>query len=399
MHSLSTNYASLESLHQLIRIFNKVQEMTKEIFDRLASRHQYDVALSFAEEDREYVDQVARILVSSNVRVFYDSYEEADLWGKDLYTHLNDIYQNRAKFTIIFISKYYSSKLWTNHECKSAQTRAFRERREYILPARFDDSEIPGLSQTIGYINLQKKSPSELCALILKKLRPDQKIQPRHMFVSSENKYYYPGYALFESGLFLEGKRSILNIIIDPDRYSAFDEILDDLFVHYLSHYVEPFSYGSQWLIRGEPNNTHLLVPHEWVCHPGDPTCEIAPGWSASTSPEDFGITKNSRWEIIGIGEDRHGLTDFQGMPKAYVLGCNDQEISQMVLSNAKAVVLLLRKGNLKKITLDDFKPEVFRYKHVFVDWLGISRTSASIALIESGEKLSEEILANLRHR
>ena len=41
----------------------------------------YDVALSFAGENREYVKQVAEILRSSNVRVFYDAYEEVALWG------------------------------------------------------------------------------------------------------------------------------------------------------------------------------------------------------------------------------------------------------------------------------------------------------------------------------
>lgn len=57
----------------------------------------YDVALSFAGEDREYVEQVANLLGSSGVKVFYDRFEEADLWGKNLYDYLIDIYQNKAK--------------------------------------------------------------------------------------------------------------------------------------------------------------------------------------------------------------------------------------------------------------------------------------------------------------
>jgi hypothetical protein len=42
----------------------------------------YDVTLSFAGEDREYVGQVAKILESKGTKVFYDKFEEADLWGK-----------------------------------------------------------------------------------------------------------------------------------------------------------------------------------------------------------------------------------------------------------------------------------------------------------------------------
>src|SRR5690349_13729629 len=94
----------------------------------------YDIALSFAGEDRAYVDQVANILRDRGIRVFYDLFEETDLWGKDLYARLTDVYQNRAKFTVMFISAAYGSKLWTNHERKAAQARAFQEAQEYILP-------------------------------------------------------------------------------------------------------------------------------------------------------------------------------------------------------------------------------------------------------------------------
>jgi hypothetical protein len=48
----------------------------------------YDVALSFTGEDRAYVDEIAEQLRSQGIRLFYDRYEQANLWGKDLYEHL-----------------------------------------------------------------------------------------------------------------------------------------------------------------------------------------------------------------------------------------------------------------------------------------------------------------------
>ena len=54
-------------------------------------QYQYDVALSFAGEDREYVEDVATFLKGFGVKVFYDKFEQADLWAKDLYKHLNDL--------------------------------------------------------------------------------------------------------------------------------------------------------------------------------------------------------------------------------------------------------------------------------------------------------------------
>ena len=105
------------------------------------------------------------------IKVFYDKFEEAALWGKDLFQHLDDIYKNKAQYSVVFVSKFYATKLWTNHELKSLQDRALNEiGREYILPAIFDDTEVPGIRSTTGFVDLRKKSPEQLAQLILKKL-------------------------------------------------------------------------------------------------------------------------------------------------------------------------------------------------------------------------------------
>jgi len=135
-----------------------------------ASELVYDVCLSFAGEDRAYVEATADQLRRSGVRVFYDLYEEADLWGKDLYQHLDAVYRTRARYCVVFISQWYARKLWTRHELRSAQARAFQENQEYILPARFDDTEIPGLPGTVGYVSLAVHSPRQLAELVARKI-------------------------------------------------------------------------------------------------------------------------------------------------------------------------------------------------------------------------------------
>lgn len=132
--------------------------------------YDYDVCFSFAGEDREYVSNVAEALRNKGIRVFYDEYEEVELWGKDLYVHLDDVYKNAARYCVLFISDNYSKKLWTNHERQSAQERAFKENTEYILPARFDDTPIPGLRDTVGYIDISQKAPDKFSELIIKKV-------------------------------------------------------------------------------------------------------------------------------------------------------------------------------------------------------------------------------------
>lgn len=64
-------------------------------------KYYYDVVLSFAGEDREYVEECADILTALGIKVFYDSYEQDVLWGKDLYTFLADIYSNKARYAIV----------------------------------------------------------------------------------------------------------------------------------------------------------------------------------------------------------------------------------------------------------------------------------------------------------
>jgi hypothetical protein len=134
------------------------------------NQKEYDVALSFAGEDRAYVEMIADGLRSRKIKVFYDRYEATELWGKDLYSHLTEVYKDKASYTVVFISKHYGEKLWTKVERRAAQARAFSENQEYILPARFDDTEIEGILPTVGYVDLRSHSPEEVCVLICMKL-------------------------------------------------------------------------------------------------------------------------------------------------------------------------------------------------------------------------------------
>lgn len=130
----------------------------------------YDVALSFAGEDRDYVEKVAASLREKGVRVFYDKFEAARLWGKDLVDYLQDVYQNRARFCVLFISQHYVNKPWPRHERRSAQARALVANEEYLLPARFDDTALPGLPPSIGFVDLRGLDPEDFAELILEKI-------------------------------------------------------------------------------------------------------------------------------------------------------------------------------------------------------------------------------------
>ena len=76
----------------------------------------------------------------------------------------------RARYCVMFLSEHYARKLWTNHERQSAQARAFEENEEYILPVRLDDTEIPGILRTVGYLDFHSVSIEEIYQALVVKL-------------------------------------------------------------------------------------------------------------------------------------------------------------------------------------------------------------------------------------
>jgi hypothetical protein len=134
------------------------------------SKYKYDIAVSFAGEDRAVVQKMANLLAANSIAVFYDSWEQAQLWGKDLYQYLDMIYRQAAEYCVIFVSENYIKKAWTKHELKSAQARAFQQNEAYILPIKLDDTELPGLPETICYLDLRTASIEQVAELLVEKL-------------------------------------------------------------------------------------------------------------------------------------------------------------------------------------------------------------------------------------
>ncbi len=131
---------------------------------------EYDVALSFAVEDKVTANQFAALLKSKDIRVLLDEYEEDNLWEKDFVAHLAELYRTKARYCVMFISKNYPLKKWTEEERMSAQEHALRDANEYFLPLRLDDTEVPGITETKGYRDLRQYSIERIMNFIEEKL-------------------------------------------------------------------------------------------------------------------------------------------------------------------------------------------------------------------------------------
>jgi hypothetical protein len=133
-------------------------------------QYEFDVAFSFAGEDREFVEEIVTSIKTKNVRVFYDNDHSIDMWGEDWVEYLGAVYGERARYAIIFISRAYVEKMWTVYERRVVLARALESAETYVLPVRLDDTPMPGLRSTVGYIDARRYGISGVINSILAKV-------------------------------------------------------------------------------------------------------------------------------------------------------------------------------------------------------------------------------------
>lgn len=134
------------------------------------SKFTWDVAISFAGEDRSIAKEFRDICKDKGIEVFYDFDQQAILWGKDLSKVLTEVYRNEALFMVILVSENYPEKDWTNFEFVNGKDAEKERSLEYLLPARLDDTHIVGLKESIGMIDLRKQSMEDLVNVLSEKI-------------------------------------------------------------------------------------------------------------------------------------------------------------------------------------------------------------------------------------
>ncbi|MBF0136043.1 MAG: TIR domain-containing protein [Magnetococcales bacterium] len=139
----------------------------------------FDIAISFSGNERDFARKIASRLDDNNINVFFDEFYKAELWGEDLYEELGEIYMHRSKYCLMLVSESYKDKKWTQHERRSIHARTLLEGPGYVLPVLIDDTVLPGLPDTINYIDSRNILFTELIDIILSKLGIDSEEQVR----------------------------------------------------------------------------------------------------------------------------------------------------------------------------------------------------------------------------
>lgn len=165
--------------------------------------YKYDVAFSFAGEQRKYIKKVYEYVQSKGINIFYDEAQALDMWGANLIEYFHNIFKNNARFCVMFISKEYAKKVWPNFERKIIQARSLID-NDYILPVRFDNVEIKGMLNTTGYITIGKKTPQDLGEIILNKVKSkiDSNGQKPHQLI-----HWIDGDSFYNNNIFSNSKK------------------------------------------------------------------------------------------------------------------------------------------------------------------------------------------------
>ena len=141
----------------------------------------FRVALSFAGEQRAFVEEVAGHLTAQlgKDRVFYDGYYTAELARPNFDTYLTNIYLNESDLIVVFFSANYEQKDWPGLEWRGVRSLILTRADSDIMPFTFDGVIPVGMLPIDGYIAIEEKAPQDVASLILERLGASRPPPPR----------------------------------------------------------------------------------------------------------------------------------------------------------------------------------------------------------------------------
>ncbi len=136
------------------------------------TKHEFDVALSFPGEIRDYIEPIV-VEIERKIgpnSYFYDSKYVAQLAIPSLDDLLQDIYRNRSKLVVVFLCEKYQEKEWCGIEFRAIKEIIMERQHKKVMYVKMDDGEVQGVFKTDGYIDGQAHSPAEMAGFIQERI-------------------------------------------------------------------------------------------------------------------------------------------------------------------------------------------------------------------------------------
>ena len=135
--------------------------------------HQFDVALSFPGQCREYVKTIAERTsdMLGPDKCFYDGYYTAQLARPDLDLLLQGIYRDRSKLIVVFLGHDFRNSEWCGLELRAIRSILKARDRNRVMYLRMDDGAVEGVMETDGYVDVRRYEPEEVAQFIHQRVR------------------------------------------------------------------------------------------------------------------------------------------------------------------------------------------------------------------------------------
>jgi hypothetical protein len=132
----------------------------------------YDIAVSFAGEHRQCVEQVVYACTKLGLDVFYDRDMSNEWWGKSFIREQRRVYSSQTRYFVPFISTEYLTKPIPMDEFSAAMMTAVKRGDDYILPVLVGDVQVPPdlLHPHTHYLRAANHTPEQLAAQLYAKV-------------------------------------------------------------------------------------------------------------------------------------------------------------------------------------------------------------------------------------
>jgi hypothetical protein len=128
------------------------------------SADMYDLAFSFAGENRAYVEQTKNACEQLGLKVFYDRDKNNEWWGKNFIVEQRKVYGSQTHYFVPFISTEYLAKPIPSDEFQAAMMTAVKRGDGYILPVLIGDVQVPSelMHPHMHYLRAEHYKPADL---------------------------------------------------------------------------------------------------------------------------------------------------------------------------------------------------------------------------------------------
>ena len=126
----------------------------------------YTIAVSYASEQRYYVEKFVDYFIRKNINIYYDRNEQTQMLGTLLHEKLQEIYTEDTYYRIIFLSKDYIDKPITKMESEYILAdNVYQKNKLYVF--KFDETTLPGLNRNFVYSTIKDyPNPEDYAELI-----------------------------------------------------------------------------------------------------------------------------------------------------------------------------------------------------------------------------------------